>query len=138
MRRRRMKRADRPSVWLANDGDMGLRHVFGDRDSAMRWLLVQHGEALRDAARTDEYWRRDYVDRMATEADPKMRAYYEQAAKETRELVGPIEDHSPMGAGFNRDNWNRVSISEERVVVYEPDSISEPTEVAKPSATQGD
>lgn len=118
MRRKRRSKTI-PSVWAVGRSEGGVEELFESREDAMRWLLRQHEEAVRSAAQTEEYWRRNYTDRAAMETDPAMRAYYsEQLAK--RNPVGPIEDNGNYGAAFSASEWDRVYINEMQVHTYEP------------------
>lgn len=120
MRRRRTRDAKKPTVWVAQD-DGYVREIFGNRESAMRWLFRQHEAAIADAARTAEFWRKEYVERADAEKDPAMRAYYQEALREPTERVGAIDDRGTCVDFYKRGDMERTSITEMDVVIFEPD-----------------
>lgn len=124
MGRKRHKRTERESVWLARNSGVEHGHthaVYADRESAMTWLRMKHGECLADAARTYEYTKREYAERAATDPDPAMREYYKTSAENPMvRKVTPIVESRDF-ASFEDGDYDRYSIVRHDVLTFEVD-----------------
>jgi hypothetical protein len=96
----RKRRQKRETIWVGVEQgyDHERTELFKERDRAREWLQRRWRDEKYDAARTDEYMRRDYAERALSEPDPEMKEYYATKAESPEvQLVSEIDERDSDG-----------------------------------------